>query len=356
MRASRPESGVTLLEIADHLSEAVLVTSPDGLIVFSNRKAEMLAGRQLTGAPGVPLDQVPFDPQTRRHLARKRKPWVAEGTLGTPEVDVVVRVAGWPMLKNGRRGGSLLLVTDLGEVPRAIADRDRALQNDRAKTRSLHMVAHDLSGPLTVLKGYVSLVQDGSIRVEALGPRIPVLAKQLSHMQRLVRVLLDTARLEEGRLEIMPQPMDMGQFVRELVADLHPLESGHQIEILDAGEPLPISADRIRLDSIVRNLVTNALKYSDEASLITCQLRRADSQVFLSVADRGAGIAADDLPRLFRRFGRVGDSAQRLPGVGLGLFLSRELARLHGGDLQATSQPGQGSTFTLTLPLREGSR
>jgi signal transduction histidine kinase len=313
----------------------------------------MLLGRPLTDGQPDPLDQIPFDRQTRRHLARKRKPWVAEGTLGAVEGDVAVRLAVWPMLQNGRRAGNLLLITDLGEMPRAIADRDLARQNDRAKTRSLHMVAHDLSGPLTVLNGYVSLVQDGSIRVEALEPRIPVLAKQLSHMQRLVQVLLDTARLEEGRLEIMPEPMDLGEFVHELVAELEPLESGHQIEVLDAGEPLPISADRDRLGSIARNLVMNALKYSDEASVITCRLRRTDSHAFLSVADQGPGIAVEDLPRLFTRFGRVGDSAQTLPGVGLGLFLSRELARLHGGDLYATSKPGQGSTFTLTLPLRE---
>jgi signal transduction histidine kinase len=342
-----------LLEIADQLSEAVLVTAADGHVVFSNRRAEMLIGRPPAGDQRVALDQVPFDPQTRRHLARKRKPWVAEATLGSAEGDAVVRLAVWPMLQNGRRVGNLMLVTDLGEMPRAIADRDRARQSDRAKTRSLHMVAHDLSGPLTVLNGYVSLVQDGSIGVEALGPRIPVLAKQLSHMQRLVQVLLDTARLEEGRLEIMPEAMDLGEFVQELVAELQPLESGHQIEFLDAGEPLPISADRDRLDSIARNLVMNALKYSDEASVITCRLRRTDDHAVLSVADQGPGIAADDLPKLFTRFGRVGDSAQTLPGVGLGLFLSRELARLHGGDLSATSQPGMGSTFTLTLPLRK---
>ena len=98
----------------------------------------------------------------------------------------------------------------------------------------------------------------------------------------------------------------------------------------------------------------NALKYSDEASVITCRLRRRGSQALLSVADQGGGIAPDDLARLFTRFGRVGDRAQRLPGVGLGLFLSRELARLHGGDVYATSKPGEGSVFTLALPLREG--
>ena len=358
MPASRRQASVTLaptlLEIADQLSEAVLLTGHDGHIVFSNRKAEMLLGRTLADRQLVALDQIRFDPQTRRLLGRKRKPWVAEGTLGTAEGDTPVRLAVWPMVQSGKRVGNLLLVTDLGEMPRIIADRDQARQSERAKTRSLHMVAHDLSGPLTVLNGYVSLVEDGSISVAELGPRIPMLAKQLSHMQRLVQVLLDTARLEEGRLEIMPEPVDLGQFVHELVADMQPLESGHRIEVLDSGEPLPIRADPARLDSIARNLVMNAIKYSDEASVITCRLQRTDSHAFLSVADQGAGIAADDLPRLFTRFGRVGDSARTLPGVGLGLFLSRQLARLHGGDLYATSEPGRGSTFTLTLPLREG--
>lgn len=343
-----------LLDVADELSEAVLVTTADGHIVFSNRSAQVLLGQPIARGRRASIDEIPFDAESRARLARRRKPWVAEGTLGTAEGDVAVRLAVWPQLKNGRRAGHLLLLTDAGAIPRALADRDRARQSDRAKTRSLHMVAHDLSGPLTVLNGYVSLVQDGSIGIEELGPRIPVLAKQLSHMQRLVQVLLDTARLEEGRLEISPEPIDLGQFVDELVGETLPLESGHRIEIVPAGEPLPVSADPARLDSIARNLVTNALKYSDEASVITCRLGRTGTKAFFSVADQGRGITADDLPRLFTRFGRVGDRAQHLPGVGLGLFLSRELARLHGGDLYATSRPGEGSVFTLALPLREG--
>ncbi len=230
--------------------------------------------------------------------------------------------------------------------------RNNARQNDRAKTRTLYMVAHDLSGPITVLNGYLSLVQDGSLALDQLRPYLPVMANQLEHMQRLLQVLLDTARLDEGRLELNLEPLDLGGFVESIVAGLRPVETLHRL-VVDRRQPtLPVLADRVRLESIVRNIISNAIKYSPEGTTVICVARSSASNAVLDVVDEGPGISAANLRRLFTRFGRLGDAAAARAGVGLGLFLSRELARLHGGELTASSKPGKGSTFSLRLPLR----
>ena len=341
------------MAVANQMAEGIVVGGRDGRVRFINRAAEQLLGWD-AGEPEVrSLTSIPVDAETRARLAATPEAWTREATVLAGGAEIPVRLSAQPILRGGRPGGTLVLLTDLSAERAAIADRDRARQNDRAKTRSLHMVAHDLSGPLTVLNGYVSLVADGSLEIEELAPYIPVLATQLSHMQRLVQVLLDTARLEEGRIELRRQPLDLGVFVVDMVARMPPAESRQQIVVTQAPTALPVLADPVRLDSIIRNVISNALKYSAEGTTITCTLRRDDSSAVAEVADQGAGIAAEDLDRLFTRFGRVGDMRRNPGGVGLGLFLSRELARLHGGDLSVSSELGAGSTFTIRLPLHE---
>lgn len=342
-----------LMAVADRMAEGVVIGGRDGRVRFINRAAEQLLGWDAGEPEARSLSSIPVDAETRARLEAPREAWTREATVLAGGAEIPVRLSAQPIVRGGRPAGTLVLLTDLSAVRAAIAERDRARHNDRAKTRSLHMVAHDLSGPLTVLNGYVSLVADGSLDIEELRPYIPVLATQLNHMQRLVQVLLDTARLEEGRIELRRQPLDLGAFVVDMVARMPPLESGHQILVTTSPVELPVLADATRLDSIMRNVISNALKYSAEGTTVTCTLRRDGDSAVAEVADEGAGIAAEDLDRLFTRFGRVGDVRRNPAGVGLGLFLSRELARLHGGDLSVSSELGAGSTFTLRLPLRK---
>lgn len=332
-------------DILEALDVAVIVADAQGSARHINTRARRLLGWEEPG--DYSLDLLPLAAPAHSRMARDPGPWEEETTAEAGGRSIPVLVAKRPL-----PGGSLVLITDLRDVSSAIAERDRARQTDRAKTRSLHMVAHDLSGPITVLNGYVSLVMDGSISMEQLEPLIPMLGEQLTHMRRLVNVLLDTARLEEGRLELRLQPLDLVSFVDDVVRQLRPPETGHLLVVRREAEALPVLADPDRLDSIVRNVISNAVKYSPEGTSVTCTLRR-DGGAELEVADEGGGIDSADLDRLFTRFGRLGALNGSPPGVGLGLFLSRELARLHGGDLVAASEVGRGSRFTLRLPLRE---
>lgn len=341
--------------LGEAMDKSVIVAGPEGEVHQTNLKARRLLGWE--GQHGVAarsLETIPVPPSTRSRLRRDPGPWEEETTIAARDRTVPAVISKQPILVQGRPTGSLVLITDLNDVSTAIAERDRARRNDRAKTRSLHMVVHDMSGAVTVLNGYISLVQDGSIRIDQLEPYVPVLMDQLQHMQRLLNGLLDTARLEEGALEVRLEPLDLGTFVEDMVGKMRAPETGHQLVVRREAADLPVLADPIRLDSIVRNMLSNAVKYSPEGTVVTCTLRIEDGAA-LEVADEGSGINQEDLDRLFTRFGRVGDPASNPPGVGLGLFLSRELARLHGGDLQAASEVGKGSRFTLRLPLRDAS-
>lgn len=342
--------------LGDAIDISFIVAGPHGELCHANPGARRLLGWEgPEGLAGRSLESIPVAASLQSRLQRDPGPWEEETTVEVRGRTVPVTVGKQPLADRGRRLGSLVVIHDLADVADAIVERDRARRNDRAKTRSLHMVAHDMSGPLTILSGYVSLVHDGSLRIEELEPYLPMLADQLAHMQRLVNVLLDTARLEEGHIELRLEPLDLAAFVENLVRRMRTPETGHNVVVRREADELPVVADPVRLDSIVRNLISNAVKYSPEGSTITCTVRRDDGAT-LEVADEGTGIDAADLDRLFTRFGRVGDPVTNPPGVGLGLFLSRELARLHGGDLDAASEVGKGSRFSLRLPLRDSGR
>lgn len=339
--------------LTEELDRSVIVADREGAVRYANRQARTImgwAGTGLLAAP--PLTSIPVAPPIQDRLGRDTGPWDAETTIDVGEGTIPVRIATTPITLMGRTAGWLVLITDLRDLSTVVAERDRARKNDMAKTRSLHMVAHDLSGPLTILNGYVSLVLDGSIGIEDLEEVLPMLGDQLEHMQRLVQVLLDTARLEEGRLELERVPLDLANFVEDVVSRMRAPETGHRLIVRRRAAELPVLADPIRLHSIIRNLVTNAIKYSPEGTAVTCTLQLDGEEATLEVADQGSGIDDEDLGRLFNRFGRVGDLTANPGGVGLGLFLSRELARLHGGDVDAASEVGKGSRFKLRLPLR----
>jgi signal transduction histidine kinase len=132
------------------------------------------------------------------------------------------------------------------------------------------------------------------------------------------------------------------------------LGSTHRLELELPADPIVADADAERLATIVGNLVDNAIKYSPEGGQVTVALTRSGGNAQIQVRDQGIGIAPDDQARLFSRFGRVVTAQnQHISGTGLGLYLSRQLARMHGGDIKVDSEPGKGSTFTLELPAME---
>jgi signal transduction histidine kinase len=165
--------------------------------------------------------------------------------------------------------------------------------------------------------------------------------------------MLETARLEDSRLQLRLERLDLDRILAEAAQRSRPLAGDkHQLLIANTAGAVPVLGDRGRLLTILTNLLDNAIKYSPEGGPVEVRIEVVDGQAQVAVSDRGLGIAAEDLPRLFTRFGRIVTTANsNIPGTGLGLYFARELARMQGGDITAESVEGAGSTFTLTLPL-----
>jgi signal transduction histidine kinase len=237
---------------------------------------------------------------------------------------------------------------------RLLAD---ARQAGQAKTTFLNLAAHELRTPLAVIRGYLSLLEDGTYPVpdRTREEAIETLVQKAQELESLVETLVMAARLEGGTLPSAAAQLDVSQAVREAVERARPRArlEGAQIDVRAPESGVVARADGGHVARILDNLLNNALTYSESPACVTVELR-PDDPVEVAVRDLGQGIPADHHDRVFERFHRV-DGATSRPGggLGLGLSISRELAKLNGGALELErSVPGRGSVFVLRLPAR----
>ncbi|HEY4027258.1 MAG TPA: ATP-binding protein [Candidatus Dormibacteraeota bacterium] len=232
-----------------------------------------------------------------------------------------------------------------------------AQEASKARSDFLNMAGHELRTPLTVIKGYLSMLGDGSLGPAPPGLRQPIelLSSKAEELGSLVDDLLFTSRLDSGRLPAHPMRLDLRVAVEEAAkraaARVHLLGGELETEVVD--EALVVSADPEHVARVLDNLVNNALTYRRPGQPAWVRLSAAveDGMAVVSVEDRGRGVQFELRERIFERFVRGEQAAAGAPGTGLGLYISRQLAARHSGRLELDhSVPGQGSRFSLRLP------
>jgi signal transduction histidine kinase len=232
---------------------------------------------------------------------------------------------------------------------------DALAELDRAKTAFFSNVSHEFRTPLTLLLGPLedALADPAAPLPAPQRERAEVAYRNALRLLRLVNTLLDFTRLEAGRAEASFDPTDLSALTADLASGFRSAAERAGLRFTVACEPLaaPVYVDHEMWEKVVLNLLSNALKFTRSGE-IAVRLRGHASAVTLEVRDTGTGIPAHELPRVFERFHRVREARGRTQeGTGIGLALVQELVRLHGGSVEATSVPGEGSTFVVTIPL-----
>ncbi len=228
---------------------------------------------------------------------------------------------------------------------------------DRMRNEFVSMVSHELRTPLTSIKGYVDLLQSNQVGTlnDTQREFLNIVKTNTDRLVKLINDLLDLSRIEAGRIELHRQALDLSRLIRLVTETMHPqLHAKQQELILDIPPDLPsVWGDHDRVIQILTNLVSNAHKYTPAAGKITIAAHTAsDNWVRVDVTDTGIGLSEEDQTHLFSRFFRAQNRAtQDIPGTGLGLAITRSLVELHGGKVWVESTPGQGSTFSFTLPI-----
>lgn len=240
---------------------------------------------------------------------------------------------------------------------------ERISRLERMKSDFLQLASHELRGPVGIIRGYLEMIDDGTFgeTPEAIKPAVSVLEAKAEQMGRLVAQMLETARLETDHPVTERRRVDVAELLRGAVdSAARVVSSKHRFVVENADHATTVFVDPDQVNTILTNLLDNAVRYSPDGCEITTRLERRNGTVAVLVSDMGIGIAPEDVGRLFRSFSRVVTAENaHITGTGLGLYISRKLAVVNGGDLAVSSSPGTGSTFTLTLPATaegDGSR
>jgi signal transduction histidine kinase len=220
------------------------------------------------------------------------------------------------------------------------------------KSDLLHIISHDLKSPLTVISGYAEILMDGPDRVaENWGTILQEIISQTRMMARLIEDTLAISKIESGIIELNLEDVDLSVTVENLIA-IHQHECPFKRKL---GDSLPkVKADKLRLHEILDNLITNAVKYAGPNNEITVSAvpDLQNGKMIVSVADRGFGIPAEEIPNLFKKFYRIrNESSRRIRGTGLGLYIVKQMVEAHGGKIWVESKLREGSSFSFTLPL-----
>src|SRR5437764_8219527 len=365
-----------LADVVSHTWDGIFVVSQEGRVVSWNPSMERITGAARDQALGRScVDVLGFEPVIDLTDATAQSSnGHGNGSLGNGKLnglvhsngnghgpggsrDIVVSHADgterWvrytyrPLGKRGARAGYVVVVRDV----------TAELETEQLKADFVATVSHELRTPLTPLQGFLITlargIGDGTPEERQAYYRI--MLNQANRLERLITDLPEASRIESGQPVVEAQRMDVAETVDEVLRMFQEEYPDRTIRTVIDG-PVMVDADPLRVDQVITNLVSNAIKYSPRESVVEVRVEKEDGQATLSVRDRGWGIAPADQERVFERFFRVENAlTRRTGGTGLGLYLAKQLVQAMSGRLWLVSRPGEGSTFSFTLPLAERS-
>lgn len=228
---------------------------------------------------------------------------------------------------------------------------DRLAQHRSAHRTYLAGVAHDLRNPLGPLRMAVdSLATDAPVDPARLRRVVGIIRRQIERLTRLAEDLLDTANLEAGRVELNVDTHDIRDIARSTVELFAAASSRHHVDLVLPPELTVVQCDGHRIEQVLANLVSNAIKYSPAGGTVRVAVQPKADTVEIAVQDEGVGMTPEEAERIFEPFARAATVKDSVPGHGLGLFMARRIVEEHGGEMTVESVPSEGSTFRVVLP------
>jgi PAS domain S-box-containing protein len=364
-RAEAERARDRLQQLIDVLPEGILLAESDGRISMCNAAAIAILGqvppdgdpwayetmerRNLDGTPRS-LDQIPLARSVRNGEVVLGEQYLIYSAAAGELVPVLMNSA--PLRDaDGRINGGVSVFQDISPIK----------ELERQKDAFLAAASHDLKNPLTIVKAQAQMLMRRASRSDDAdtapliqGLRgIDVATRRLAGM---VNELLDVARLQMGRpVELDPRPMDLTVLARDVIADMRSSTDRHDLAVACPKTPVRGTWDHDRIERVLVNLMTNAVKFSPRGGTISLSVARkrqgGRDWAVVAVRDHGIGIPPEERSRIFERFYRASNVAGRIEGAGIGLSGVRQIVEQHGGTVEVESVEGQGSTFTVRLPI-----
>jgi PAS domain S-box-containing protein len=351
-------------EQRQHLN-AVVDSAADGIFILDNEYRFTRFNRACTQLLGYRQEEVmgqPHDEYIRFHQRVVGDPLSKAVELGWPYRDrVTVYVEG--ELKRKTRDTISVGITYapvLSEERRLISvvgnirDITRFREAEELKDTFISVISHELRTPVALIKGYVGTLrrEDAQWDPHVIGDSLEVIEEEADHLASLIEDLLDASRLQAGALSLNFGEIALDELVRRQVERFRSQTEIHEFEV-DIPEPFPeIHGDEARLNQVLSNLLSNAVKFSESGGVIQVEGRARQDEVVLCIQDQGPGIAPEDARHIFDRFYRSQETADKTPGTGLGLYLSRAVVEAHGGRIWVDNSATGGARICFSLPIQ----
>lgn len=245
---------------------------------------------------------------------------------------------------------------ELGQLAIAFNNMATSLASLESVRRSFTAnVSHELRTPMTTIAGFIDGILDGTIEEEKRDYYLQIVSEEIKRLSRLVKSMLNIARIEANELQLSPDLFDVNDIVIKTVFSFEPAINGKNLEVrgLDCGHVM-VEADPDLVHQVVYNLLENAVKFADEGGYIEVRYRDTETETAVSIRNSGDGISRDELPHVFDRFYKSDKSrSQDRGGAGLGLHIVRSIVNLHGGSIDVQSQEGEYTEFTFSIPKKQ---
>ena len=330
-------------QIVDALDDGVVLLDGAGRLLVANPAARSWFGLPDDLRPGLPAQRVLGVPQVSalaEQAAEARAPVVGNLTVVFPEPRTLTMRA-FPLADRGPTGRIVVTLTDITQRRRL-----EVLRRDFVANAS-----HELRTPVAAVRALaetlLTALPDDPEAGRQFAERI---AREAERLDVLARDLLDLSRVERGTLDV--EPVDLVGLAKEVLDGYEGLATERRVRLRSELQQVSMRGDRAQLGLLLSNLLDNAVRHTPAKGTVCVRLDAAESRAVLQVADTGEGIPASELPRVFERFYRVDKArARQTGGTGLGLAIVRHVAEAHGGTVRVDSELGQGSTFTVALPV-----
>jgi signal transduction histidine kinase len=268
------------------------------------------------------------------------------------ELIIALKELGYQDEEKSKRAAELivanreLLVQKLEKERRAVAEAK--------KDEFFNMVSHEFKTPLTNIKAIHQLLEKKTEKTDKIYPFLSNASNSIKRLEKLIADLLDVTKINSGQIDLNIATFYFADALTNSIANVELAAHHHEI-ILENSVELLFTGDQFRIEQVLINLLTNAIKYSPNASQVIVRAKLDDGHIVVCIEDFGIGIAKEDIDYLFQRFYRVSKTALQYQGVGLGLYIAAEIVKKHQGTFTITSEPGKGSTFCFSLPLKPGN-
>ena len=342
----------------DGMSEGLIALDTDKRIVLFNKVAENLTGWKFRDVKGKPVDRVfqivneRADEPTESTIDKALQSGKTES--GT-QYDVLIS-------KNDDKHPIFVCTSPIDKSENAIIraiivfrDVSHERELNRMKSDFTSSVSHELRTPLTSIKAYTeTILRDPNMPEDIQRQFLGIIEEESNRLATLIEDLLEVSRINSGTVKIKYEIIDLLAVTKRVLVALEPLAQKKNIQLkANIANKLPeLQADEGKIESVITNLVNNAIKFTPEKGQVSINIKEKNEQIVMSVSDTGMGIPKEALPKIFERFYRVNRPGKQIQGTGLGLSIVKKIILMHNGRIDVESEEGQGTTFTIFLPLK----